>query len=34
MIAVGIMLVAAVLGVGNFYLHLHSIPERMAASRK
>jgi hypothetical protein len=30
MVAVGIFLIAAVLGVGNFYLHLHSLPERMA----
>ena len=26
----GITLILAVLGVGNFYLHLHSLPERMA----
>ena len=30
MIAVGIFLIVAVLAVGNFYLHLHSLPERMA----
>src|SRR6201985_4038208 len=30
MIAMGIFLVFAVLGVGNVYLHLHSLPERMA----
>jgi hypothetical protein len=30
MIAVGIFLIAAILGVGNLYLHLHSLPERMA----
>ena len=30
MIVVGIMLIAAVLGVGNLYLHLHTLPERMA----
>ena len=30
MVAVGIFLVLAVLAVGNFYLHLHSLPERMA----
>src|SRR3954453_23908886 len=30
MVVVGIMLVAAVLAVGNFYLHLHTLPERMA----
>src|SRR6188768_4074973 len=30
MIAVGIILIAAVIGVGNLYLHLHSLPERMA----
>ena len=30
MIAVGIFLIGAVLAVGNFYLHLHSLPERMA----
>jgi len=29
-IAVGIFLIVAVLAVGNFYLHLHSLPERMA----
>ena len=30
MIVVGIILIGAVVGVGNFYLHLHSMPERMA----
>jgi hypothetical protein len=30
MIVMGIFLVLAVLGVGNIYLHLHSLPERMA----
>jgi hypothetical protein len=30
MVAVGIFLIIAVLVVGNFYLHLHSLPERMA----
>jgi hypothetical protein len=30
MIVMGIFLVVAVLGVGNLYLHLHSLPERMA----
>ena len=30
MMVVGIILVAAVLMVGNFYLHLHTMPERMA----
>jgi len=30
MIVMGIFLVFAVLGVGNVYLHLHSLPERMA----
>jgi hypothetical protein len=30
MVVVGIMLIAAVLGVGNLYLHLHTLPERMA----
>jgi hypothetical protein len=29
-VVVGIILIAAVLGVGNFYLHLHTMPERMA----
>jgi hypothetical protein len=26
----GVFLIAAVLAVGNFYLHLHTLPERMA----
>ena len=30
MIVMGVFLIAAVLGVGNLYLHLHSLPERMA----
>lgn len=30
MIAVGIILIAAVVAVGNIYLRLHSLPERMA----
>src|SRR6202011_5910464 len=30
MVVVGVILIAAVLGVGNLYLHLHSLPERMA----
>lgn len=30
MIAMGVLLVLAVLGVGNLYLRLHSLPERMA----
>jgi hypothetical protein len=30
MIAMGIFLILTVLGVGNIYLHLHSLPERMA----
>ena len=30
MVGVGIFLILAVLAVGNFYLHLHSLPERMA----
>jgi hypothetical protein len=30
MIVMGIFLILAVLGVGNLYLHLHSLPERMA----
>jgi hypothetical protein len=30
MVVVGIVLVAAVIGVGNIYLHLHTLPERMA----
>jgi hypothetical protein len=30
MIVVGIVLIGAILAVGNFYLHLHSLPERMA----
>ena len=30
MVAMGILLIVAVLAVGNFYLQLHSLPERMA----
>nr|WP_249809677.1 hypothetical protein [Bradyrhizobium sp. 139] len=30
MVVVGIFLIGAVLMVGNFYLHLHTMPERMA----
>lgn len=30
MIVIGIVLIGAVLGVGNLYLHLHTLPERMA----
>jgi hypothetical protein len=30
MVVVGIMLIGAVLAVGNLYLHLHTLPERMA----
>ena len=30
MIVVGIVLIGSVLGVGNLYLHLHTLPERMA----
>lgn len=30
MVAVGIILVAAILFVGNIYLQIHSLPERMA----
>jgi hypothetical protein len=30
MVIVGIFLVVAVLAVGNVYLHLHTLPERMA----
>jgi hypothetical protein len=30
MVVVGIVLVGAVLMVGNLYLHLHTLPERMA----
>ena len=30
MIVVGIVLIVAVLAVGNIYLHLHTLPERMA----
>ena len=30
MVVAGVTLILAVVGVGNFYLHLHSLPERMA----
>jgi hypothetical protein len=30
MVAMGIFLIVAVLAVGNFYLQLHTLPERMA----
>src|ERR1700738_4251472 len=30
MVVVGVVLLGAVLAVGNLYLHLHSLPERMA----
>src|ERR1700757_3935231 len=30
MIVMGIFLILAILGVGNIYLRLHSLPERMA----
>lgn len=30
MVAVGVILIAAVLAVGNIYLRLHTLPERMA----
>jgi hypothetical protein len=30
MVVIGIVLIGAVLGVGNLYLRLHSLPERMA----
>jgi hypothetical protein len=30
MVVIGIFLIVVVLAVGNFYLHLHSLPERMA----
>src|SRR4029077_18727895 len=30
MIVMGVFLMLAVLGIGNIYLHLHSLPERMA----
>ena len=30
MVVVGIILLGAVLAVGNLYLHLHTLPERMA----
>jgi hypothetical protein len=34
MIAVGIFLIGAILAVGNLYLHLHTLPERMAHKSK
>jgi hypothetical protein len=30
MVVVGIVLIGAILAVGNIYLHLHTLPERMA----
>lgn len=30
MVVVGVLLIAAILAVGNLYLHLHTLPERMA----
>lgn len=30
MVVVGIILIGAILAVGNLYLHLHTLPERMA----
>ena len=30
MVVVGIVLLGSILAVGNFYLHLHTMPERMA----
>ncbi len=30
MVVVGIVLIGSVLAVGNFYLHFHTLPERMA----
>src|SRR5258708_29461244 len=30
MIVVGIILIVSIVGVGNFYLHLHTLPERRA----
>lgn len=30
MVIIGVVLIGAVLGVGNLYLHLHTLPERMA----
>lgn len=30
MIVMGVFLILVVLGIGNIYLHLHSLPERMA----
>ena len=30
MVVMGVFLIVAVLSVGNFYLQLHSLPERMA----
>ena len=30
MVVIGIFLIVAILAVGNFYLHLHTLPERMA----
>jgi hypothetical protein len=30
MVVIGFVLIGAVLGVGNLYLHLHTLPERLA----
>jgi len=30
MVVIGIFLIGSILAVGNFYLHLHTLPERMA----
>jgi hypothetical protein len=30
MVVVGFILIGSIVAVGNFYLHLHSLPERMA----
>jgi hypothetical protein len=34
MIVVGIIIIGSIIGVGNFYLHLHTLPERMAHKSK
>ena len=34
MVVMGIFLIVAVLAVGNFYLHLHTLPERMSTNRR
>ena len=33
-VVVGIVLIAAVFGVGNLYLQLHTLPERMAPAER